>query len=851
LPLTSHIDSSAAQPAPAPGIVHRTDAREPRPESVEERLRYLWKSEPGLFGWFGTVDHKRIGKRYLVTAFTFLLIGGIEALGMRLQLARANQALLGPEAYDQLFTMHGVTMIFWYASPILSGFANYLIPLMLGSRDMALPRLNAFTYWSFLLSGVFLYAAVPLGNAPHAGWFAYAPYTSAAYSPGYGIDFFALSLLFLTISTTAGAINFLVTIFRHRAPGMSLTRMPLFMYSTSTISASIIFSLPALTVACVFLELERRWGFHFFEPRQGGSPILWQHLFWFFGHPWVYVIFLPATGMISMLLPVFARRPIVGHTYVALATVLTGLVGFGVWVHHMFAVGMGFASMSFFSAASMTISLFSTVQVFAWIATIWLGRPVLTTSMLFALGFIANFIIGGLNGVVTAIIPFDWQVHDTYFVVTHLHYVLIGANVFPVFAAFYFWLPKMTGRMLDERLGRWSFWLMFIGFNLAFFPMHILGVLGMPRRIYTYPEGKNWGDLNLIASAGAFVLAVGIAISLWNFFVSRKRGAIAGKNPWNADGLEWSTESPPEVYGSVHIPTVASRHPLWDPHHEEEDPKDERLLDAGRFTASTTAVDAIPIARARMAEDTVMPLMAALTLTVLFAAALTKLVWLAGAAALATLCVAAFWLWPEIERKKERIGEAPEPRPGPQFVTAIDDRRGTRAMWWLIATELALFVMLFFSYFKLGPWPNEPPPKLALALVMLGVLLVSSFVLHWGESRVEKGRTAQARAALAATVLLGAAFLVLQVFEYREHLKTVTPTANSYGSIFYTLTSFHALHLFVGLCMLVYVLMLPDLRGASWTPHRPYANAARYWHFVDVVWLFIVGILYVVPNLAS
>jgi cytochrome c oxidase subunit I len=618
---------------------------------VEARLLALWERPHTVWGWLTSVDHKDIGKRYLGTAFLFLLIGGVEAILIRTQLARPEQTLLSPEAYDQIFSMHGITMIFWYASPILSGFGNYLIPLMLGSRDMAFPRLNAFSYWTFLLSGVFLYVSAALGQMPHGGWFAYVPYTSALYSPGLHMDFYALALLFLTISTTVGAINFIVTILHLRAPGMTISRMPLLMYSTLTVSASIVFSLPALTAACVMLELDRRWGTHFFDPAREGSVLLWQQLFWFFGHPWVYVIFLPATGMISMLLPVFARRPIVGYVYVAFATVMTGAVGFGVWVHHMFAVGMTQMSMSFFSAASMTISIFSAVQVFAWIATLWSGTPVRTTSLWFALGFLAVFVIGGLNGIVTAVIPFDWQVHDTYFVVSHLHYVLVGANVFPVFAAFYYWLPKITGRMLDERLGKWSFWVMFLGFNLTFFPMHFAGLLGMPRRIYTYPASVGWGSLNMVETIGTYILTVGILISMWNFFRSLRQGALAGPNPWNADTLEWATDSPPEVYAFTRIPTVQSRHPLWDDFDEWRDPRGERALDTERVTPASSALDGVPLSISKMPEDTIMPLVLALALTGFFSALVLKALWLALAAAIVCLLAVGVWLWPEPERK--------------------------------------------------------------------------------------------------------------------------------------------------------------------------------------------------------
>lgn len=511
---------------------------------------------------------------------------------------------------------------------------------------MAYPRLNAFTYWSFLLSGILLYVGPFMGQAPHAGWFAYLPYTGIKYSPSHGMDFYALALIFLTISTTGGAIDFIVTILRLRAPGMLISRMPLFLYSTLTISVVILFALPSLTVACVFLELDRHWGTHFFGIASGGTPVLWQQLFWFFGHPWVYVIFLPATGMLSMIIPAFSRRPIVGYPYVAMATILTGLVGFSVWLHHMFTIGLSDMAMGFFSAGSMMISVFTTVQIFAWVATIWRGRPVLTTSMYFALGSIALLVVGGLSGVYTGIIPVDWQVHSTYYVVAHIHYVLIGANVFPVFAGFYYWLPKMTGRKLNESLGKWSFWVMFLSFNAGFFPMHNLGLLGMPRRIFTYEEGLGWQGTNMLVTIGAFALGVGILLSIINVFISLRSGEIAGKNPWNSDGLEWESDSPPKPYGSIHLPTVASRHPLWDDHDEEEDPDNDRVLDQGRLTVVTTWLDAEPKAIATIAKDTLTPLILAIAMFVFFIALVFQMLWLTLAAFIAMFVTGCYWLWP-------------------------------------------------------------------------------------------------------------------------------------------------------------------------------------------------------------
>ncbi|MGH9325204.1 MAG: cytochrome c oxidase subunit I [Terriglobia bacterium] len=620
--------------------------------SVEQRLTELWETPKTWRGLFATVDHKEIGRRYIVTAFIFLLIGGVEALIMRLQLAGPNNKILPPEMYDQIFTMHGLTMIFWYASPILSGFSIFLVPLMAGARDLAFPRLNSFTYYAFLLSGILLYISPFLGQAPHGGWFANVPYTNVTYSPGFGMDFFNASLVLLTISTSANAVNLIITILRMRAPGMAISRMPIFLFSTLTISFVALFAMPALTACNVLLELDRRWGTGFFKPAHGGHVLMWQQLFWFFGHPWVYIVFLPATGMISMIIPVFARRPIVGYTYIVVSTVMTGLVGFGVWVHHMFATGMGELSMSLFSAASMTISIFTIIQVFAWIATIWKGRVVMKTSMYFAVGFIVLIIIGGLDGVITGIMPIDWQITGTYWVVSHLHYLLVGANMFPVFAGIYYWMPKMTGRMMNETLGKLSFWVIFCGFNAAFFTMHALGVEGMPRRIYTYVSGLGWGPLNMFVTVSAFVLGFGILLTIINFFWSVKYGEIAGKNPWNADTLEWATDSPPAPYNTVHIPWVFTRHPLWDEYDEEKDPTGERILDQGRLTFATDWLDAEPLALVRIPDDTIKPMLSAVGMFVIVGALALKLGWVVLPAVIFTLVVTAMWLRPDGETEE-------------------------------------------------------------------------------------------------------------------------------------------------------------------------------------------------------
>lgn len=625
----------------------------PVTEELHGRLGRIWEGGAGVYGWLATVDHKVLGKRYIITAFTFLILGGIEALLMRLQLARPGQTLLTPEQYNELFSIHGITMIFLYALPVLSGFSIFLFPLLIGARDMAFPRLNAFSYWSFLFSGIFIYASFLAGAVPNAGWFNYPPYALRPYNPGLNMDFYALGMIFLGISTTTGAINFLITFLRLRAPGLSFNRTPVMLWGTTTISVGNLLAVPAVSLAFFLLWLDRQYGTHFYAVGGGGKPLLWQHLFWLFAHPWVYIIVLPAMGMVSDILPVFCRRPLVGYTLVVLATVTTMILGFGVWVHHMFATGIPFLSLSFFSGASFMITIPSAVSVFAWIATIWIGRPVIKTPLLYSASFIVMFVIAGVSGVMTASVPADLQLHDTYFVLGHLHYTIVGINLFGVLAGLYFWFPKMTGRMMDERLGRFAFWFVFIGFNLTFLPMHWTGLMGMPRRVYTYPDGIGWGGMNMLTTIGSFVMAFGILLVLINVVHGRWFGRHAGPNPWDAPTLEWSMASPPPVYNFAVQPVVASRHPLWEDRLGEGTGRSSLdygpVLASGKEMMVTSMLDAEPVLVSKVADDSAWPLLAALAMGGFFAALLLHWEYVAAAMAVSMLLCAFIWNWPSGE----------------------------------------------------------------------------------------------------------------------------------------------------------------------------------------------------------
>jgi cytochrome c oxidase subunit I len=610
--------------------------------TIAERLESIWSERPGLYTFLNTIDHKKLGVKYIVTAAVFFVLGGIESLILRVQLADANLRVVDPETFNQLFSMHGVTMMFLFALPMLSGFGIYFIPLMIGTRELAFPRLNAFSYWALVAAGLFMYSAFLIGQAPNDGWFNYVPFALPEFNPHLNIDFYGLGLIFLGFSTTAGAINFIVTILKMRAPGMSLNRMPIFIWGELGMALSVILALPALTAATVMLELERKFGFPFFTPSKGGDPILWQHLFWIFGHPMVYIVVLPALGMASTIIPTFSRRPMVGYTYIVLAEMATALIGFGVWAHHMFAIGLPQLNLAFFSAASLIIVIPSGTQIFAWLATMFAGKVVLKTPMLFTIGFIFVFVIGGLTGAMLGSVPFDQQAHDSYFVVAHLHYVLVGGMVFPLFGVLYYWLPKITGRMLSESLGKLSFWVMFVGFNLAFFPMHLSGLLGQPRRTFTYEAGLGWDVYNLISTIGAFMLTLGIGMTIWNIFSSIRKGVPAGNDPWNSETLEWATTSPPPVYNFDAIPNVESRTPLWD---QAEHPKSWPLAE-GHVALSTTMMDATPQAIIELPEESPWPFALTVAMTLLFFAFLVDAWALSIVALVACAGCVVGWLWP-------------------------------------------------------------------------------------------------------------------------------------------------------------------------------------------------------------
>jgi cytochrome c oxidase subunit I+III len=613
-------------------------------------LQEAWSRKRGVIGWLSSTNHKDIGMRFIVTAMVFFALAGLLAVLMRLQLSVPENTLIGPDLYNQLFTVHGTTMMFLFAVPVMEGMGLYLVPLMVGTRNVSFPRLLNFSYYVYLFSGVMLYVGLLLNIGPDRGWFSYVPLAGPEYGVGKRVDLWSQVVTLVELSSLAGAVEIIATVFKQRAPGMSLNRIPLFVWSQVIMAWMVIFAMPAVMLSSTMLAMDRLSyvGTQFFNQAEGGDPLLWQHLFWFFAHPEVYIIFLPATGFVSTIIETFSGRRAFGYTLLVLSLVGTAFIGFGVWVHHMFTTPLPELGQGMFTASSLMITIPNGVQIFCWLATMWGGRIRLDIPMGWVLAFFAIFIIGGLTGVMLASMSIDQQVHDTYFVVAHLHYVLIGGALFPLFGALYYWFPKWTGRMMSERLGWLNLSLMFVGFNLAFFPMHTLGFLGMPRRVYTYLAETGWATRNMAATLGAGLLGLGVLTFVINVWWSRRRGAAAGSNPWNAGTLEWAASSPPASYNFMYPPAVRSGHPLW------EDSADTPVV-AGlsldkREVLITTTHDALPHHRYHMAGDSLLPLTAALITGCMLAGLLFHPLALPIGAALILLLMLR-WFWPTHETK--------------------------------------------------------------------------------------------------------------------------------------------------------------------------------------------------------
>jgi cytochrome c oxidase subunit I+III len=824
-----------------------------------ERLDRAWGQPPGLAGWLAAVNHRAIGKRYMVTAFIFFLIAGVEALIMRAQLASADLQILHPDTYNQFFTMHGTTMMFLFLVPFLEGLGIYLVPLMIGARDMVFPRLNAFGYWVYLVSGVMLHWSFLTGTAPHSGWFNYVPLSGIGYSPGPNIDYWVTMITFLEVAALVAAVELIVTIFMQRAPGMSLNRMPLFVWSVLVMAFMIIFAMPPLVVASMMLGLDRIVGTHFFNVAAGGDPLLWQHLFWFFGHPDVYIMLAPALGVVSAIVPVFARRPIAGYMLLVVSLVAIGFISFGLWVHHMYAVGLPVMGMNFFVAASMMITIPSGVQILAWIVTMWRGALVLATPLLFAVGFIVLFILGGITGIMIASAPFDWQVHDTFFIVAHFHYVLVGGVVFPVFAAIAFWYPKITGRLMDEAIGRYAFWLIFIGFNITFFPMHILGFQGMPRRIYTYLPDVQWDPLNLVATIGAFLMAIGVLVFVLNAILSARWGQAAGDNPWGADTLEWATSSPPPNYNFQHLPVVRSGNPLWD---DLDPPTPEAGPGLGwrtamadtergrRETIATTVMDAVPDHQLLLPAPSVWPLWTAMALSLAFVGAMVHPI-LVGIGGILTVVGLLGWHWPR--RGDVAVHDHPSQTVEGLPVMSRGRSSGWAGMAMLVVIELAALGSLVAGYFYLrirqADWPpgDIPHPDLLLPAIGSGLLLLSGAPMWLAERATRAGARPRLLVLLPIGMALAAAYLVLKVVEMAG--LEYSGTSHAYGSVVWTINGYSTLH----------VLAVLVLGGVLWVMQRQGHLRGRrviavesvgvYWYFVALSSVIVFGTLYVAPYL--
>ena len=814
----------------------------------EKRLAHAWKA-PEKWRYWSAVNNSVVGVWYTAASFIFFLFGGLLALLMRAQLAFPNGGLLSADRYNQVFTLHGSVMMFLFAVPIFEAISIMLMPQMLGARDLPFPRLSAYGFWAFVIGGVFVCGSIFFNAAPTGGWFMYPPLTTR-YSDGIGADIWLLGLSFIEVAAIAAAVELIVGVLKTRPPGMRINLMPLYSWYILVVGAMILFAFPPLIAGDVLFELERMLDWPFFDPARGGDPLLWQHLFWIFGHPEVYIIFLPSVALVAMIIPTFARTPIRGYGWVVLAAVGTGFISFGLWVHHMFTTGLPGVSIGLFSAASQAVAIPTGVQIFCFIATLLAGRVVRSTPLLWIFGGIATFVLGGLTGVMVAMAPFDFQAHDTYFIVGHLHYVLIGGAVFPIAAGIYYFFPIVNGKKLSDKLGRISFWLALIGFHVTFFPMHLTGLRGLPRRVFTYPEGLGFDALNLVSSVGAFILAAGFAVLAWD--VIRPNKETSPRNPWNAGTLEWLTEMPGRSWGVRSIPEIDSRYPLWD------QPNFLRDVDQGRFylpdaeelrreTIITSTIDSKPIQCLRVPGPSFLPMIAALFTGGVFILSTFHLWWpaaVSGALGLGTVLV---WLWtgtaeiPEKDAKDVGLGlTLPLYASGPASV-------GWWAMFITMLADMTAFVSLVFGYFFYWTihedFPPDPSPGPGVFWPVLALVLM---LLSWGLTLLAKrwnraDRGGLFHSGMAAAVLLaigGGAALIAG-----PKVTGLDPVSHVYPAIVWVLAIWTAIHVAVGVIMQAYCIARRAAGRMTARHDIDIANVVLYWHFMAITALITVGVI--------
>ncbi|TIL58705.1 MAG: cytochrome c oxidase subunit I [Mesorhizobium sp.] len=822
-------------------------------KAQEQRLRAVWANPTGWRYWT-SVNNYQIGLWYGSAAFAFMLFAGVLALLVRLQLAMPDNDFLSADLFNQAFTLHGTVMMFLFAVPIFEAVAIFLLPPMLGAREMPFPRLGAFSFWSFLLGGIFVCGSIFFNAAPSAGWFMYPPLATDKEFSGIGADIWLLGLSFIEVASIAAAVELIVGIMKCRAPGMRINLMPLFAWYLLIVAGMIQFAFPPLIAGDLLFEMERMFDWPFFDAARGGDPLLWQHLFWIFGHPEVYIIFLPAIALMAMIVPTFSQRPIVGYSWIVLAAVGTGFLSFGLWVHHMFATGLPQISLAFFSAASEAVAIPTGVQIFVFIATMLAGRVIFSTPMLFGTGGLAIFVIGGLTGVMVALAPFDWQAHDTYFVVAHLHYVLIGGMLFPVVAGLYYYYPLIDAKKLSDRLGRLAFWLMFGGFNIAFFPMHLSGLRGMPRRVFTYPAEIGWEWLNLISTAGAFIFAAGVLVVVFDVLRPKHRQPRGEFNPWNAGTLEWVSE-PEENWGVRSIPIVRSRYPLWDQ-------KDlARKVNEGRYYLPdaeegwreglvTSVLDAEPIQVLRVGGTSHVTIVSALSLGGAFIA-LTFHWWIATAlAAIICFCAVIYWLW----TGTGEIPEKPEKDVGlglslPLYASGSDSV-GWWAMFITMVGDGTAFASLVFGYFFYWTIHADFTAGIAGPDAVSSLVAASLFAAAWG--LMVAARTVNRRGATVTMRGLLVLSLLTTVAASATGLAAplspgMDPTRHVYPAIVWILVIWVLAHAALGTVMQAYCLAR-SLAGRLTPKHDlDLGNVVLYWHFLLIAAVTTFAIIGLFP----